>query len=650
LLHFHLAKRSVSIMVFHPRTRALVAPCVLGVALAYGAAAPSTARSAPIPAPTPSPSAPAEIGRVTTSDRQDEPAAATARTTYVVTKAEMRLHGDATVADALDDVPGVFIERQGPAGAYAPVTIRGQRDDGVLVLLDGRPIAGGEIGDIDLGSIPTAGVERIEVVEGAGATLYGNGAAGGVINIITAPAHAAGRTPDVSLSGGSYGEGRFALETSTFSFAREIAANDFPYAVPGGGGATRTNADLSATNARFADAGTFGALAVSGSAGFSSRILGVPGQLGSLTSFARQEDDASDARLSLALQRPQALTTLDLSGSRETLDYEDPSALEYGPYLDLSTDGRAQASLRDNVVSNANRLVYGVDLAHGVARNDGGNGDFAATPYAQTALYAQDSLAVGGGSRIYGGLRGERDGASGAALVPALGGIAALGEGVSLRLNAGSAFRVPTAEDLDFPGFSNPLLQPERMQSFDATVDAAHVLGGASLGWFVQTANELITVNPAFDYGLPPSSTNEPLINEQQSSTGGFILDVATPRFAGIAGRVGVTDTYRALAYNAGAPASRLFHIPVFAMSVDLGYAGPPAAPLAAAGAVAHTVGALDTLGDGDFTTIDAYVRLRLAARALLSLRAYDLGNKRYEEEAGYPMPGRTYAVELSTR
>jgi outer membrane cobalamin receptor len=647
LLHFHLAKRSVSIMVSLPRTRALLAPCVLGVALACGAAAPARAQSAP--APSPSPAAPAEIGRVTTSDRQDEPAGATARTTYVVTKAAMRLHGDDTVADALAGVPGVFIERQGAAGAYAPVTIRGQRDDGVLVLLDGRPIAGGEIGDIDLGAMPTAGVERIEVVEGAGATLYGSGAAGGVINIITSRSRAAYRTPDVSLAGGSYGEQRFALETSTFSFAREIAANDFPYPVPYGA-ATRTNADFSATNARLSDAGTFGALAVSGSAGFSSRILGVPGQIGSLTSFARQEDDASDARVSLALERPHAVTTLDLSGARQTLDYEDPAVLEYGPYLDLSTDGRAQASLRDNVVSDANRLVYGVDLAHGVARNDGGNGDFAATAYAQTAFYAQDSLAVGGASRIYAGARGERDGAAGAALTPELGGIAGLGGGLALRVNAGSAFRVPTAEDLDFPGFSNPLLQPERMQSFDATLDAARVLGGASLGWFVQTANELITVNPAFDYSLPPGAANEPLINEQQSSTGGFILDVASPAFDGIAGRVGVTDTYRALAYNAGAPAARLFHVPVFALSVDLGYTGPQSAPLAAAGVVAHTVGALDTMGDGDFTTLDAYVRLRVNPRALLSLRAYDLGNKRYEEEAGYPMPGRSFALEVSTR
>jgi outer membrane cobalamin receptor len=638
------------------RARALIAPCVLGAALTLCAPTGARAQAAPAaaPSPAPSPAALTEIGRVTTSDRQDEPSGATARTTYVVTKAQMLLRGDTDVAAALSNVPGVFVERDGAPGALAAVTIRGERNDGVLVLLDGRPISGGEIGDIDLGAMPTAGIERIEVVEGSGATLYGSGATGGVINIITTRARGASATPAASIEAGSYGEQRLAYETQTFSFSREYAANDYPYAAAGTpGSSTRTNADLSSTNARFTDAGALGDLQISGSAGFTSRILGVPGQVGSLTSFARQQDDAQDARLTLALARPGAVTTLDLSGSRQTLVYLDPSVAEFGPVLDFSTDARAQASLRDNVVSGDNRLVYGVDLAHGIARNDGSAPGFpaiAATPFAQTGAYVQDSLGIGGASRIYAGLRSERDGAAGAALTPALGGIVGLGNGFALRLNAGTGFRVPTAEDLAFPGFSNPLLQPERTQSFDASFAATHVLSGASLGWFVQTGANLITVNPNFNYLLNPGPGNEPVINESQSSAGGFIFDVTTPALAGITARVSVTDLYRALAYNAGAPAARLPFRPVFTAAVDVGYTGPATGSLASAGIVSHTVGALDSAGSGDFTSIDAYVRLRLARHELLSARAFDLGNKRYSYDVGYPMPGRTFALEIATR
>jgi vitamin B12 transporter len=631
------------------RTRALLAPCVLGVALVCGAPALTLAQTAPAPAPSATPQS--EIGRVTTSDRQDEPLDATARQTYVVTKNEMLLHGYDDVAAAIASVPGVLIQRDGAAGALSTVSIRGQRGDGVLVLLDGRPIAGGEIGAIDLGAIPTSGVERIEVVEGAGSTLYGTGASGGIINIITARNAGAYHTPVASVSGGSLGYGRASLETGNFSFSREISAGNFegPFAgLPPG--ATRVNADLSSTNARFTDAGTIGDVHVSGSAGFVSRILGVPGQIGSLTSFARQQDDTSDARLSFALDHPQATTTLDLSGTRETLTFLDPSAAEFGPFVDFSTDARVQASLRNNVVSDGNRLIYGIDLAHGVARNDGGNGFFAATPFAQTGIYAQDSVSLGGGSSVYGGVRAERDGGAGAAITPAIGGIAGLGNAFSLRLNAGTAFRVPTAEDLQFPGFANPFLQPERTQSFDATIQDAHLFGGASLGWFVQTGANLITLNPFVDFSIPFVPGNEPLLNQQQSSVAGFILDASTKPLNGIVTRVSVTDTYRALGYNDGFTAQRLIDRPVFSTSLDVGYTGPRGGILAAAGAVAHTVGILDTGGAGNYTTIDGYVRLRLAPRALLSVRVYDLGNERYEEAAGYPMPGRTFIVELSTR
>jgi outer membrane cobalamin receptor len=634
-------------MFFLQRIRALLAPCAVGIALAC-AAAPAHAQTAPAPAPSPTP--PAEIGRVSTADRQDEPADATAKLTYVVTKADMLLHGDDTVAAALDRVPGVLVQNYGGPGSLAAISIRGQRGDGILVLLDGRPISGAQIGAIDPGAIPTAGVERIEVVEGAGATLYGNGASVGVINIITTRSNGGYKTPVVSVAGGSYGYGRVALETANFSFSRAISANDYaaPDLAPGG---VRTNADLSSTNARFTDIGSFGNLQVSGSAGFVSRNIGVAGSDSFLTVGARQQDDTQDARLSLALTHPQSTTTLDLSGSRETLTYFDYAAADVGsfPFLDFTTDARVQASLRNNVVSAGNRLIYGVDLAHGVARNDAGNGVFNADPYAQTGVYAQDSVLFGATSLVYAGVRAERDGGAGGAISPSLGGLLGLGDGFALRANAGTAFRVPTAEDLYYPGYSNPFLQPERTQSFDASLEDTHLFGGASVGWFVQTANNLIALNPNVNFNDTLGPGNEPVINEPQSSIAGFTFDLATPPFNGIAVNVNVTDTYRALGYVDGTPATRLADRPVFTTSLDISYTGPATSTLAAAGAVAHTVGLLSG-GAGNYTTIDGYLRLRAARHALVSLRVFDLGNERYEEVAGYPMPGRTVQVELSTR
>ncbi len=55
----------------------------------------------------------------------------------------------------------------------------------VALLIDGFPIISGDAGDIKFDAIPIFNLDRIEVVKGAGSALYGTGALGGVINVIT---------------------------------------------------------------------------------------------------------------------------------------------------------------------------------------------------------------------------------------------------------------------------------------------------------------------------------------------------------------------------------------------------------------------------------------------------------------------------------
>jgi outer membrane cobalamin receptor len=50
------------------------------------------------------------------------------------------------------------------------------------------------------------------------------------------------------------------------------------------------------------------------------------------------------------------------------------------------------------------------------------------------------------------------------------------------------------------------------------------------------------------------------------------------------------------------------------------------------------------------YSTLSAYVRYRLAPQAILSVRGFNLGNQQYAPIFGYPAPGRTVYVELSTR
>ena len=72
-----------------------------------------------------------------------------------------------------------------------------------LILLNGRRLSNIDLASPFLSGIPLAAIERIEILPGAGAALYGNGAVGGVINIVTRRRYE--NSAGLEVNGGSYG-------------------------------------------------------------------------------------------------------------------------------------------------------------------------------------------------------------------------------------------------------------------------------------------------------------------------------------------------------------------------------------------------------------------------------------------------------------
>ncbi|HTY05893.1 MAG TPA: TonB-dependent receptor [Gemmatimonadales bacterium] len=93
-------------------------------------------------------------------------------------------HAVNTIDEAVDRAPGVqFLNGQvNIRGSSGYVQGLGAR---VLLLVDGVPMNEGDRGGIDWDLVPVDDVERIEVVKGAGSSLYGSSAFGGVVNLIT---------------------------------------------------------------------------------------------------------------------------------------------------------------------------------------------------------------------------------------------------------------------------------------------------------------------------------------------------------------------------------------------------------------------------------------------------------------------------------
>jgi iron complex outermembrane receptor protein len=106
----------------------------------------------------------------------------------VVTKEKIEQSNAQNVVDLLRNEINIEVRDIYGNGKSASVDIRGFGETGLLntlVLVDGRRVNNIDLSGADWTQIPLDQVERIEIIRGAGSVLYGDNAAGGVINIIT---------------------------------------------------------------------------------------------------------------------------------------------------------------------------------------------------------------------------------------------------------------------------------------------------------------------------------------------------------------------------------------------------------------------------------------------------------------------------------
>lgn len=121
----------------------------------------------------------------------------------VIDRAAIEARGYTTLAEALGAVPGLRLVQSGGPGGNASVFIRGAEGRHTLVLRDG--LQSGDPSDpggaYNFGVDTLEDIERIEVVRGPMSGLYGSGAIGGVINVITRRGQGAPRA-SVEVAGG----------------------------------------------------------------------------------------------------------------------------------------------------------------------------------------------------------------------------------------------------------------------------------------------------------------------------------------------------------------------------------------------------------------------------------------------------------------
>ena len=315
------------------------------------------------------------------------------------------------------------------------------------------------------------------------------------------------------------------------------------------------------------------------------------------------------------------------------------------------------ASLRDVVSGENNRVVYGVDLLRGTARVDEGTGGGSPSAadnapvfdaYAQTAAYVQSQWFARSGNQVYAGLRAERDGGIGGAYSPSLGGILHLQGGLELRLNAATAFRADGRRTL-----LSELLESESRAGANARrrrdAGRAESLGRREPDLVHDQRIELHRLASAL---LRTGKRREGV------HCGADVLgaDAGSARLLRRARRD--EPLPRAdLETQTRLPGRG----PVFATTLALRYLAPAAERFDGFVISAHTQGAQEApdpylspayaaYQPASFTDVDGYAGYRLTPHLLVALRGYNLGNDRYAIFAGFPMPGRSFALELRAK
>ena len=153
---------------------------------------------------------------VVTAQRMENRDLNTPATVDVITRERIENSGAGSAFEVLRNALGVMSSTQGPNGAAlgsmtSRIVIRGV-DKGTLVMVDGVPM--NQDGKYNLEDIPADMIEKIEVVRGGGAVLYGSEANGGVVNIITKnQAH-----NSVKVSAGNYGRERYSVAVGSNRF------------------------------------------------------------------------------------------------------------------------------------------------------------------------------------------------------------------------------------------------------------------------------------------------------------------------------------------------------------------------------------------------------------------------------------------------
>jgi vitamin B12 transporter len=436
---------------------------------------------------------------VVTATRVEQPLTDVVADVSIIDREQIEASAGRTLTELLVREAGVQMSANGGLGKSAGLYLRGTNAGHVLLLVDGVRFGSATLGQANWDNIPVDSIERIEVLKGPSAALYGSEAVGGVVQVFTRPGQK-GFHPYASVTLGS--ESHRALAAGFSGGTDEVS-----YAL---GASSLSEKGFSATNSRIGksfnpDRDGFDQDSMSGSIAW--RLA--PGWR--LTASALQSDGVSrsDKGSSAFDVRTESFTQMLAAG----LEYEwsvggrtkfklsrgEEKATSFGADKNNSTattrydTERNQATLQHEMVSFMGAWVFG---AESVQENVSSSSAYDVTDR------SADSLFIGLNGQKQGhlwqfNLRRDDNSQFGAANTGYLGYGYQFTPQWSLHGGYGTTFKAPSFNDLYWPGAGNPLLEPEKGRSKELALVYKTAMGPVKLTRFDNRIANLIAWAPA---------------------------------------------------------------------------------------------------------------------------------------------------------
>ncbi|MGM5469298.1 TonB-dependent receptor plug domain-containing protein [Flavobacteriaceae bacterium LMO-SS05] len=293
-----------------------------------------------------------------TSSRIDLPFKENSRTITIITSEQIKNSAATNVADLLQQFAGVDIRRRGASGMQADLYLRGGGFDQTLLLIDGFKVEDAQTGHHTMNMIvPLDVIERIEIIKGPAARVFGQNAFTGAINIVTK------KNPESALSLGIEA-GSFGQKNVAVTIGSQLSnSNHLVHFSRNTSDGYRFNTDFDNQNYFLKSNFNTQKLPITMLATFSERKFGANGFYASPSAVNQYEEtQASLIGFSAELKKEKLTLKPRLYWKRNQDEYvfvrQDPSI-----YRNLHQTNKVAAELNGSYISNLGTTGFGMDVA-----------------------------------------------------------------------------------------------------------------------------------------------------------------------------------------------------------------------------------------------------------------------------------------------